>query len=110
MTVFERALTRSDFDRCRWEEVIAGLPEKTCHEYSGPYLQRANQARDAGDPVAEAVFTVLFLVADVELRHDDIHQPFGPRFVAKAGRGVSPEDLNDQHWTILAELGPTIAD
>src|SRR6266849_729408 len=98
MSVFEQPLTRSDFDRCRWEEVIESAKKKTCHEYMGPFMQRARQAREGSDKEAEAVFTVLFLVTDVELRHDDIHQPFGPRFVSKAGRGVATEDLNDQHW------------
>lgn len=110
MPVFEQPLTRADFDRCGWEEVLTAAPQKNCQEYFGPFMHRAKQAREAGDPVAEAVFTVLFLLTDVQLRPEDIHQPFGPRFVSKAGRGVAAEDLKDQHWTILAELGPTIAD
>jgi hypothetical protein len=110
MSVFEQPLTRADFDRCHWEGVIAGIAEKSCQNYSGPFIHRSNTARDVGDPVAQAVFAVLFVVTDVELRHHDINQPFGPRFVAQAGRGVASEDLNDQHWDILAELGPTISD
>lgn len=110
MSVFEQALSRSDFDRCCWEDVITGSPKKTCQEYFGLFLRKANQSRDAGDPVAEAVFAVLFLVTDVELRPDDFHQPFGPRFASRAARGVIPEDLNDQHWAILAEVAPTVAD
>jgi hypothetical protein len=110
MSVFEQPLTRADFDRCRWEEVITGITEKNCQNYFGPFIQRANTARDVGDPVAQAVFTVLFVVTNVELQPHDINQPFGPRFIAQAARGVASEDLKDQHWDILAELGPTIAD
>jgi hypothetical protein len=110
MSVFEQPLTRADFDRCRWEEAIAGVAEKDCHNYFGPFIQRAKQAHEGSDPVAEAVFTVLFLLADVELHPHDTNQPFGPRFVAKTGRGVAAEDLKDHHWDILTELGPTIAD
>jgi hypothetical protein len=110
MSVFEQPLTRGDFDRLPWQEVVEAAGKKTCHEYMGPFMHRARLAREAGDRVAEAAYAVLFLVTDVELRHGDINQPFGPRFVAKAGRGVAAEDLNDQHWAILAELGPTVAD
>jgi hypothetical protein len=110
MSVFEQPLTRADFDRCRWEEVIAGAPRKNCQDYFGPLHQRARQAREGGDPVAEAVFTVLFLTTEVELRHHDAHQPFGPRFVAKGGRAVAAEELTDQHWSILTEMGPAVAD
>ncbi len=110
MSGLEQPLTRADFDRCRWEEVIAGVPRMNCQDYFGPFHQRARQAREAGDGVAEAVFTVLFLATEVELRPHDPHQPFGPRFVAKGGRAVAAEDLSDQHWAILAELGPAVAD
>lgn len=110
MSIFDHPLTRDDFDRCCWEEIIAGVSEKDCHNYIGPFIQRSNQARDAGDTVAQAVFAVLFLVTDVELDPHNPNQPFGPRFIASAGRGVAAEDLKDQHWDILTELGPTIAD
>jgi hypothetical protein len=110
MSVFEQPLTRADFDRCRWEEVVTAALQKNCQDYFGPFMHRAKQAREAGDSVAEAVFTILFLLTEVELRPEDIHQPFGPRFISKAGRGVAAEDLKDQHWAILAEVGPTIAD
>ncbi len=42
MSVFEQILSRDDFDRCRWEEVIAVAPEKDCQEYSSLFLGRAS--------------------------------------------------------------------
>jgi len=49
-------------------------------------------------------------VTDVHLDPDNFLQPCGPRFVARAARGTIPEDLNEQHYTILADLAPTVAD
>jgi hypothetical protein len=52
----EHPLTRADFDRCRWEEVIAGSKEKECFAYACLFFGRLKQARDAGDEVAAAIF------------------------------------------------------
>ncbi len=110
MSAFDQVLSRGDFERCRWEEVIAGSVRKDCQEYSSLFLGKASQARAASDSVADAVFTVLFIVTDVHLDPDNIHQPFGPRFVAIAARGTIPEDLTDQHYTIVAELASAVED
>jgi hypothetical protein len=110
MSMFEQALSRSDFDRCRWEEVLAAAPKKDCQEYSSLFLAKAIQARKESDPVADAVFTVLFVATNAQLDPDDHDQPFGPRFVHQAARGVAPDDLRDQHYALLAELAPTVTD
>jgi hypothetical protein len=110
MSVFDQVLSRGDFDRCRWEEVIAGSAKKDCQEYSSLFLTKASQARAASDAVADAVFSVLFVVTNVHLDHDNIHQPFGPQFVTHAARGMIPDDLKDQHYAILAELAPAVSD
>ena len=96
-------LTRADFDRCRWEEVIAGIEEKNCQNTTPPPSSNGRTPpATSGDSVAQALFTVLFVVVEVDLRPHDINQPFGPRFASHAARGVASEDLNDQHWDILA--------
>jgi hypothetical protein len=110
MSVLEQPLTRADFDRCRWEEVVASAPRKDCQEYSSLSLAKAIQARKESDPVADAVFTVLFVATNAQLDPDDHDQPFGPRFVHQAARGVAPDDLRDQHYALLAELAPTVTD
>jgi hypothetical protein len=110
MAVFDQVLSLSDFDRCRWEEVVATAHKKDCQEYSYLFLGKAGQARKESDSVAEAVFTVLFVATDAQLDPDDHDQPFGPRFVHQAARGVAPDDLKDQHYALLAELAPTVAD
>src|SRR5260370_66149 len=110
MSAFDQVLSRSDFDRCRWEEFVATAPKNDCQEYSYLFLGKAGQARKESDPVADAVFTVLFVATNAQLDPDDHDQPFGPRFVHQAARGVAPDDLKDQHYAVLAELAPTTTD
>jgi hypothetical protein len=55
MSVFDQELSRSDFDRCRWQEAIATAPKKDCQEYSSLFLgnpvesERLSLRRVSGD-------------------------------------------------------------
>jgi hypothetical protein len=110
MAATDLSLTRADFDRCNWEAAIDQAEKRVSFYYSIQFRKRLQQAIEAGDSVAAAVFTVLFVATEVDLRPDNVYEPFGPQFVAQVSRGVGPFDLTDGHYAILAELSADVAD
>ena len=110
MPTADLRLTRADFDRCAWEAALADADKKETFSYSMQFGRRLRQAKESGDEVAAAVFTVLIIATDIDLRPDNVDEPFGPRFVSQAARGATPADLTDEQLGIIAELAPNVAD
>jgi hypothetical protein len=110
MAATDVPLTLADFARCNWETAVAEADKKETFSYCIQFNKRLRQAMENGDSVAAAVFTVLFVVTDIELRPENVDEPFGPRFVARSARGVLPGDLTDEQYGLLAELAGSVVD
>lgn len=110
MPATEHPLTQADFDQTRWEELLSGAKKPETFSYCTEFGKALRAAKDIGDAAATAVFTVLFVVTDVELRADETDEPFGPRFVRRAARSGDPGDISDDQFAILREVGPGIQD
>jgi hypothetical protein len=110
MAATEYPLTRADFDRCRWQEVITGAQKSECFSYCMECHKKLRAAIEAKDEAAKAVFTVLLVVTDVDLRPDNASEPFGARFATSIARSTETGDLTDAQFAILQELALTVAD
>ncbi len=110
MAATDVKLTLADFARCNWETSLAEADKKETFSYCIQFNKRLRKAVESGDVVGAAVFTVLVVVTDVELRPDNVDEPFGPRFIARSARGVLPGDLTDDQYGLLAEFVGIVAD
>ena len=107
MPATEHPLTKADFDRIDWEALLDKSEKREAFNYSMEFLK---PLREAVDATATAVYTVLFVVTDVELRADNADEPFGTKFARATARTTVPWDLTDDQFTILRELAPDIKD
>lgn len=78
MPATDYPLTKADFDRCKWEEALETASKKDTFSYCIEFNKRLRNAKEAKDDLAEAVYIVLFVVTDVELRPDNPEEPLGP--------------------------------
>lgn len=95
-------LTKDDFDRCNWQEVIQSCPHKRCLDYYPRFSNKAAEARNAGDNTAHDVFDLLATVTYPTLHLNGGEKPFS-----------SAEDFDkvcDQHLDILAKIVPDVSD
>jgi hypothetical protein len=102
--------SRADFDKYPWQEVLANAAKREAFSYRMEFGKQWQKAKEDSDAVGEPVYATLIMVTDVQLDPDDPDEPFGPRFVRQAARGVTPGDLTDEQYAILRELAPTITD
>jgi hypothetical protein len=106
----EHPLTRADFDRTGWEALLDKAEKREAFSYSMQFLRVLREVSEASNATATAVYTVLFVVTDVELRADNPDEPFGPKFARATARTSVPWDLTDDQFTILREIAPDIKD
>ena len=59
MSLFGTPLNKQVFERIGWQEVVAVSAEKECQRYSGLFLSKAEEAKEAGDGEAREAFAVL---------------------------------------------------
>ncbi|SRR5713226_3256505 len=96
------SLTKDDFDRCNWQDVILSCPRKRCLDYSPRFSNKAAEARDAGDSTAHAVFDLLATIAYPTLHLNGGEKPFWSAEVF--------DEVCDQHLDVLAEIAPGVSD
>src|SRR5438105_17428 len=110
MPLFSLTLAKEDFDRIPWQDVILEASRKECHTYSSGFLRKLQEAKQSGDATAIEVYTVLLVIADLGLDAEDTNEPFGPSFSMRTARSPGPNDLQDQHFQVLADIAPGVAD
>src|SRR5258708_2371205 len=96
------SLTKDDFDRCNWQDVIHSCPRKRCLDYSPRCVNKAAEARDAGDSTAHAVFDLLATLTYPTLHLNGGEQPFWSAQVF--------DEVSEQHLDVLAEVAPSVSD
>lgn len=104
------ALTKDDFDRCRWQDVIARCSNKECLYYYQLFFTEAKDCKQRGDARAEAVFALLAAATSLMPKLDSKDEPFGPMAVMNNFRSAILDDFNDTHLHIFEELVPHVVD
>jgi hypothetical protein len=94
-------LSKEDFERIGWQEIIAGSSDKTCWSYSSLYRQRAEEVHVAGDALAEAVLRKLELWSFPRLQTDNPARPFPEVFL---------DTIDEPDNILLRELAPLARD
>jgi uncharacterized protein YjiS (DUF1127 family) len=70
MLLADIGVTRDDFERCNWQEVIASCEEKECVAYSTRFFAKAREAERSGDTKAQGVFALLGAMTSLSLNLD----------------------------------------
>lgn len=103
-------LTRNDFDRTKWESVIADVEPNVCSYYTTRFLSKRNEMEAKGDLQAQAVFDLLGVITSLYMRLDEKDHPFFPAWEGPAGSGPTLSDISDNHWQALEEVAGDIND
>jgi hypothetical protein len=95
-------LTKEDFDRYNWQDVIQSCLHKRCLDYHPLFSKKAAEVRDAGDSIAQAVFDLLEIITYPKLHLNGGEKPFWSAEVF--------DEVSDQQLDVLAEIAPGISD
>jgi hypothetical protein len=104
VSLFGTPLNKQVFERIGWQEVVAVSAEKECQRYSGLFLSKAEEAKEAGDGEAREAFAVLGGVTSMILYADSREEPFRPMMVLSTGRSAALDDFSDNHLNALKEV------
>lgn len=104
MLISETPLTKDDFERCNWQNVILSSPRKRCSDYFLLFVSKAKEAEALGDIKAHAVMT---LMADITY----------PRLIMRReSKDIQFEDadifnkVSDEHLAVLTEVVVEVTD
>lgn len=104
-------LSKSNFDECDWQQVIAQCDQKECRHYSRLFFEQADKAEETANTQAQEIFTLLGGIASLYFTLDNKEAPFAPVVVWKDGsRSFIVDDLTEEHLKILVEVVPEVAD
>jgi hypothetical protein len=110
MELLEAKLTKEDFNKAKWEDVIKDCSEKDCYIYATEFLKKAREAHQKGEIQNEAIFTLLSFTSSLILKSDSGDTIFAiPSY-------ISPQDnsaldaLKEHHINVLQEIVPEIQD
>ena len=110
MSLSDILLTKDDFDRSHWQNVIANRQKKECQVYRAEFFEKAREAEESGDTKTREVFSLLGHITSLMLKSDSPHEPFAPLAVFHDFRTAIVDDFSDAHLDVLRELAPEISD
>jgi hypothetical protein len=104
-------LSKSNFDECDWQQIIAQCDRKECHIYSHLFFEQAGKAEETANAKAQEIFMLLGGITSLSFILDKKEAPFAPAFVWKDGsRSFIMDDLTDEHLKVLTEVVPEVTD
>ncbi|HYU72819.1 MAG TPA: DUF4209 domain-containing protein [Ktedonobacteraceae bacterium] len=95
-------LIGQDFNDCDWQSVVDASPNKLCLAYSPRFLDKAAEAKAAGDLKAYTIYTLFANITYPILRLHRKVSPFEPSNIFTT--------ISDGYLTALAELAPDVSD
>jgi hypothetical protein len=104
MLLADIVVTRDDFERCNWQEVIANCEEKECIAYSTRFFAKAREAEGSGNTRAQGVFALLGAITSLSLNLDPKEQPFQAKVVLQNYRSTVLADIRDAQLEVLREV------
>lgn len=104
------SLSKEDFDRANWQEVIEQCPEKKHEVYSRKFLDKAKELEESEDKNIQEVYVLLGAITSLVLRSESTDEPFAPLFIFQHGRSAIVDDFTDNHLNVLKELATEILD
>ncbi len=103
-------ITPADIANCGWEAVIASSPEKNCSDYQYLFIEKAQEAKKAGDAGKLAALTLLSAACDMFLKLDDPDVPLYPKLIFREMRSIAIQDFNDDQLSVFSQIYQTIVD
>ena len=104
------SLSKEDFDRSNWQEIIAQCQEKNYQVYSNEFLDEAKELEESEDRKTQEVYVLLGAITSLVLHSESTDEPFAPLFVFQHGRSAIVDDFTDNHLDVLKELSTEILD
>ena len=103
-------LSKEDFDRANWQEVIEQCQEKNYEVYSRKFLNKVKESEESKDEKISEVYVLLGAITSLVLRSESTDEPFVPLFVFQNGRSAIVDDFTDNHLDVLKGLATGILD
>lgn len=95
------------FNRCPWREEIDQCEKKDCEHY---HFRFSKAAESCGEVDIRGIFLLLASACSMMLDPKSRSEPFRPFIVMDGRRTATPEDLNDQHLTLMRDVAPKVED
>lgn len=97
-------VTAKDLREVAWHEVIASVPDKSCHEYMAAFIRKMNKAETSEAQTEYSVYRLLAQVTSLHLHHESAADPFGPLTILRGSRSAIPDDFSEAQLKALEEV------
>lgn len=104
------SLSKEDFGKTNWQEIVEQCQEKNYQVYSRRFLDEAKKAESSGDIKTQEVFVLLGAITSLMLRSESVDEPFCPLFVFQNTRSAIIDDFTNNQLDILRQVAPEILD
>ena len=99
--LIETQLSKKDFDRVNWQDIISNCDIKECRKYSQKFISQVDKDEYDEDVNAKTVFEILGFLTMPYIEHDDKDQYTSSSYFDK---------ISESNLEILKELIPDISD
>ena len=104
------SLSKDDFAKTNWQEIVKQCQEKNYQVYSRKFLDEAKKAETSGDIKTQEVFVLLGAITSLMLRSESVDEPFCPLFVFQNTRSAIIDDFTDNQLSMLRQVVSAISD
>jgi Domain of unknown function (DUF4209) len=94
----------NDFNTNDWQSVIAESDQKECNTYSRLFFEEARKAKEAGDAIAQDMYSLLGGITSLIFNLDMKEKPFAPLATWGNSRTMIVDDLTDEQLIVLTEV------
>jgi len=100
MSPLNQPLTKDDFNKTCWYDVVNSSERKDCLTYDCAFWQKSQEAQGSGNLREQAVFAILAAVTSAAIKPESTEEFFADIF----------KNLTDEQLDFLAEIAPEISD
>lgn len=104
------SLSKEDFDRANWQEVIEQCEDKNYEVYSRKFLDKAKELEESEDKKTQEVYVLLGAITSLILHSESTDEPFAPLFIFQHSRSAIIDDFTDNQLGVLKALSKEILD
>ena len=105
-------LSKEDFAKSQWQELVASCEAKECTKYDSLFARKCEEYQLSGNERFDELFLLLNAICSFYLDLSSRAESYGPkwRFFQQGTRSAIPDDIPDMHWDSLAEIVADIKD
>jgi hypothetical protein len=103
-------VSRHDLQSINWQQVADAHGGSRSYERANAFYAAAYEAKERGEPRAEAAFRLLGDVCSFRLASDKPQEPFRPFTISETFKSADPGEISRDEVEALREIAPMVQD